>query len=250
MKLPSSFLARPICHRGLHDRKVGRVENSLESIKAGVAAGYGIEIDIQPSADGHAMVFHDDFLNRLTGQTGLIKLRDRAALEEIPLKDDSGTIPALDTVLTHINGQVPVVIEIKDQDGEMGESVGHLEESVVRALHGYAGDVALMSFNPHSVAACAALAPDIPRGIVTSSYRASFWPDIPAATRDRLRDIPDFESVGATFISHEADDLDRARVHQLKAAGAHILCWTIRSAKEEAAARKVVDNITFEGYLA
>lgn len=250
MTLPASFFARPITHRALHDRKAGRVENSLASVAAAVAAGYGIEVDVQLTADGQAMVFHDDELDRLTGKTGPVRDRTRATLETIPLTDDSGTIPALETVLKLVDGQVPLLIEIKDQDGAMGPNVGPLEQATCAALEDYTGDVALMSFNPHSVAACATLAPHIPRGITTSSYLAPFWPEVPAATRDRLRAIPDYDRTGACFISHEATDLDRPRVAALKAQGAHILCWTIRSANAEADARRIVDNVTFEGYLA
>lgn len=250
MTLPASFFEKPITHRALHDRKAGRVENSIKSIKAAIAAGYGIEMDVQLTSDGQAMVFHDDMLDRLTGQTGPVRARTRAELEAIPLKDDGGTIPSLETVLALVNGHVPLLIEIKDQDGAMGPNIGPLEEATCTALKDYKGDVALMSFNPHAVAACAELAPDIPRGIVTSSYLQQFWPEVPDQVRDALRNIPDYDRTGSCFISHEATDLDRPRVAELKAQGAHILCWTIRSAKQEADARRIVDNVTFEGYLA
>jgi hypothetical protein len=39
-------------------------------------------------------------------------------------------------------------------------------------------------------------------------------------------------------------------VAELKAQGAAILCWTIRSPEAEAKARAVADNVTFEGYAA
>ena len=250
MSLPASFLTIPFAHRGFHDRKAGRVENSLKSFQAAIDAGYGIEMDLQMSKDGHAMVFHDDLLDRLTAEQGPVKGRTRAALEAIPLKDDGGTIPALETVLALVAGRVPLLIEIKDQDGAMGPDVGPLERATCDLLKGYDGDVALMSFNPHSVAACAEYAPAIPRGITTSSYEAQFWPEVPDQVRDVLRDIPDYDRVGACFISHESTDLDRPRVADLKATGAHILTWTIRSAKAEAEARRIVDNITFEGYAA
>lgn len=250
MTLPASFFDRPITHRALHDRKAGRVENSIKSIKAALDAGYGIEIDVQLTSDGHAMVFHDDVLDRLTDETGRVRTHTRAKLEQIPLRDDGGTIPALDDVLALVAGQVPLLIEIKDQDGEMGPNIGPLEVAVAKALEGYTGDVALMSFNPHAVAKLAELAPHIPRGIVTSAYVPVIWPEVPIATGDALREIPDYDRVGACFISHEAADLDRPRVAELKAQGAKILCWTIRSAKQEAEARRIVDNVTFEGYLA
>jgi glycerophosphoryl diester phosphodiesterase len=250
MTLPASFFARPITHRALHDRKAGRVENSIKSIKAAIDAGYGIEIDVQLTSDGHAMVFHDDLLDRLTGETGPVRDRSRQELEAIALTDDGGMIPRLEAILELVAGQVPLLIEIKDQDGAMGTDIGPLEEATCAALRNYDGDVALMSFNPHTVAKCAQLAPHIPRGIVTSSYEAVFWPEVPEATRNTLRAIPDYDRVGACFISHESTDLDRPRVADLKSKGAHIFTWTIRSAAQEADARRIVDNITFEGYLA
>lgn len=248
--LPSAFLRLPIAHRALHDRAARRPENSRAAVRAAVAAGYGIEIDVQPSADGVAMVFHDGRLDRLTPASGPIRARSAAELGAIPLKDADEGIPTLAEVLALVAGRVPLLIEVKDQDGAMGPAVGGLEAAVAAALAGYAGPVAVMSFNPHSVAALAALAPGVPRGLVTCAWRARDWPGVPAATRARLRRIPDYDRVGASFVSHEARDLGRRRVAELKARGAAILCWTIRSPAAEAAARMVADGITFEGYRA
>lgn len=219
MTLPASFLTIPLAHRALHDRKAGRVENSRKSIQVAMQKGYGIEMDLQLSSDGHAMVFHDDLLDRLTAESGPVRNRTRVELEAIQLKDDGSTIPALDDVLAQVAGRVPLLIELKDQDGEMGPHVGELERATVAALQGYQGDVALMSFNPHSVAVLAEIAPQTPRGITTSSYEAQWWPEVPEATRNILREIPDYDRVGACFISHESTDLDRPRVAELKARG-------------------------------
>jgi hypothetical protein len=65
----------------------------------------------------------------------------------------------------------------------------------------------------------------------------------------RLRAIPDYDSTASSFISHEAADLSSPRVADLNAQGAAILCWTIRSPAEEAQARRIAQNVTFEGYL-
>ena len=54
-----------------------------------------------------------------------------------------------------------------------------------------------------------------------------------------LREIPDYDQVQASFISHEWADLHRPRVAQLKAQGAAILCWTIKSAEAEATAQRI-----------
>lgn len=246
--LPSRFLDRPFAHRALHG--AAGAENSRGAIKAAVAAGYGIEIDVQPSADGSAMVFHDYDLARLTGQAGPINARSAVALGAIPLNEGGGAIPTLPQVLDLVAGQVPLLVEIKDQDGQMGRNVGPLEREVAKCLSGYAGPTAVMSFNPHSVAAFGAAAPDIPRGIVTSAYRPEHWPELPADVRERLAGIPDFDRVGASFISHEVGALDTAPVRGIKSRGVPILCWTVRSPEQEAKAREIADQITFEGYSA
>lgn len=249
MTLSAAFFDTPFAHRALHDVTDGRPENSRAAIRAAIAAGYGIEIDVQLSDDGAAMVFHDYGLDRLTGAKGAVRVQPANALAQIELTGGNEGIPPLPEVLDLIGGRVPLVVEIKDQDGGMGGDIGPLEEATAAALRGYLGDIAVMSFNPNSVARMAELAPDIPRGLVTSAYRYDDWP-LPKATCDRLRDIPDYDRVGASFISHEAVDLNRTRVSELKTSGAMVCCWTIRSAAQEAEARKIADNITFENYRA
>ncbi|MGP3724628.1 glycerophosphodiester phosphodiesterase family protein [Cereibacter sphaeroides] len=248
--LPEAFLRLPIAHRALHDRAAGRPENSPGAIRAAIEAGYGIEIDLQLSADGVPMVFHDETLDRLTAETGPLSTRTAAELRTISLRDATDTIPTLAEVLELVAGRVPLLIEIKDQDGALGPAVGALEAATAAALEGYGGPAAVMSFNPQSMAEMARLRPDLPRGLVTSSYDPADWAPVPPETCARLRAIPDYDRVEASFVSHEAPDLDRPRVAELKAQGAAILCWTIRSPEAEALARRVAANVTFEGYRA
>ncbi len=248
MRLPDGFLRRPIAHRALHG--AGRPENSLAAVRAAVAAGYGIEIDVQPSADRVAMVFHDYALDRLTDETGPIAQRSAADLAATPLKGDREGIPTLSQVLAEVDGKVPVLIEIKDQDGAMGPDIGSLQAWVAEALTGYRGPVAVMSYNPHVVAAMAKLAPGVPRGLTTSGWDHGNALLLSAAARSHLAAIEDFDRVGACFISHDWRNLTNPRVADLKAQGVPILCWTIRSAAEESQAREIADNITFERYAA
>ena len=245
MKLPLASLSTPLAHRALHGD--GRPENSLAAIRAAIDARFGIEIDVQASADRQAMVFHDDVLDRLTDQHGAVRAFGADQLQNIPLSGGDEGIPTLPQILQEIAGRVPLLVEIKDQTGTMGPSDGQLEQTVAKAIEGYAGPLAVMSFNPHSVAYMAKLAPDVARGLTTSAFTPELW-DVPPDRLDTLREIPDYDRVGASFISHEAADLDRPRVHELKSLGARILCWTIRSADQEHAARQVADNITFEHY--
>ncbi len=243
--LPAAFLRFPIAHRAFHDRAAGRPENSRAAVRAAVDAGYGIEIDLQLSSDGQAMVFHDDNLDRLTDEVGPVAARDAAALSAIRLKDAEDGIPTLAEVLDIVAGKVPLLIEVKDQP----PFDGRLEAATARALEGYVGPVAVMGFNPESVVRMARLAPHVPRGITTCDYAYDDWP-LPHDACDLLREIPDYDRAEASFISHQASDLARARVAELRAQGAAILCWTIRSQAAEDEARLIADNVTFEGYPA
>lgn len=247
MNLPRAFYGAPFAHRGLHDISDGRPENSRAAIRAAIAMGYGIEIDVQLSADDAAMVFHDYGLERLTAESGSIRANKSATLAQMKLRGGDEGIPTLEEVFDLVGGRVPLLVEVKDQDGGMGADIGALEVAVVTALEGYAGPLALMSFNPNSVVRMAELAPNVPRGIVTSAYDPADW-SLPEDTCAHLRAIRDYDRAGACFISHEATDLARPRVAELKAEGSMICCWTVRSAAEETVARMVADNITFEGY--
>ncbi|MDO5706765.1 MAG: glycerophosphodiester phosphodiesterase family protein [Paracoccus sp. (in: a-proteobacteria)] len=246
--LSAAFLDRPIAHRGLHGP--GVPENSLAAARAAIAAGYGIELDIQPGAAGQPLVFHDYDLPRLTGQNGFIRACDDAALAALRLTGSDESVPRLDAFLDLVAGRVPLLIEIKDQDMRLGPDIGGLHQAVAEALTGYAGPVAVMSFNPHVVTAFHAIAPGIACGLTTCGYDADDWPMIDAERRAHLAAIADFDSSGSSFISHDHNDLGNPAVAALKSRGVPVLCWTIRSREQEKAARRVADNITFEDYPA
>jgi len=250
ISLPSSFLTIPIAHRGLHDAASGRVENSPSAITAAINSGYGIEIDVQLSKDGAAIVFHDYHLNRLTAHSGTVVEKSQRELSQVILAGSQDTIPTLNQMLALIAGQVPLLIEIKDQDGDLGNNVGELEAAVADALQSYKGHIAVMSFNPNAVAVFAKLQPQTPVGLVTDSFSAEDWPTLSACIREHLSEISDFDRTGACFISHNQARLRDRAVIRLKTRGVPILCWTVRSPDAEVTARKIANNITFEAYQA
>lgn len=243
--LPAGFADRPFAHRGLHDRAMGRIENSRAAVRAAVEAGHAIEIDVQLSADGEAMVFHDDALDRLTGEAGPVRARSAAELGAIALSGGGETIPTLAEVLALVAGRVPMVVEIKDQGGRLDATgVGPLEARTAALLSAYPGPVAAMSFNPESVAEMARLAPALPRGLVAGGNYGALDP----ARAEALRGLADAGRVGAAFVSVHHRELSAPRVASLRAAGLAVLCWTIRSPAEAAAAAPHADAITFEGF--
>ena len=226
--LHPDFLTRPLAHRGLHGP--GVPENSMAAFRAAVAQGYGIELDVQPAADGTPLVFHDDDLRRMTGRDGAIATLPPAGAAATRLLDTNETIPFLAAVLDMVAGRAPVLVEIKDQAGDLGPDMGELPLAVAEVVAGYAGPVAVMSFNPQAAAMVAQAAPGVAVGLTSCAFAADDWPDVPPATRERLARLEDFDRVGASFVSHDHTDLSNPAVAALAGRGVPVLCWTIRSA--------------------
>src|SRR5262249_61422417 len=81
------LIARPVAHRGLHDAQRNIIENTPAAFAAAVASGYGIECDLQVSADGEAMLHHDAVLGRLTEGTARLGSISAAALKQGSFKN-------------------------------------------------------------------------------------------------------------------------------------------------------------------
>ncbi len=246
-ELHPAFLIPPISHRGYHNDDAP--ENSRAAFDRSIHMGYGIELDLQLSSDGEAMVFHDYALDRLTGTKGPLRQHTAAQLQALTLSNGE-SIPTLLEVLKQVSGQVALLVELKDQDGALGPDVGELEKRTAELLNAYAGPVAVMSYNPHMVYNMARYAPEVPRGLTTSPFLPEFWQLVPEARRRELAEIPDYDAAGCSFISHHHKELDSAPVWRIRNTGDPVFCWTVRSEAEEDAARRLADNITFEGYQA
>jgi glycerophosphoryl diester phosphodiesterase len=122
------LIERPFAHRGLHGG--GRIENSRAAFEAAIQACHGIELDVQASADGEALVIHDYDLERLTERIGPICGMVAAEIERIRLRDSDETIPSLAEVLRLIGGRAALLIEVKTS----GRRVDALSGAVRRAL--------------------------------------------------------------------------------------------------------------------
>ncbi|MFL5206532.1 MAG: glycerophosphodiester phosphodiesterase family protein, partial [Microvirga sp.] len=54
MSTPSWLVAKPIAHRGLHNKAEGIIENTISAAEAAIARGFPIELDVQLTADNEA----------------------------------------------------------------------------------------------------------------------------------------------------------------------------------------------------
>lgn len=242
----SWLTARPIAHRGLHDRSAGSVENSRSAFAAAIAGRYAIECDVQVTRDGEAMVFHDDHLGRLTGSPGLVRETTAAQMKALTLKDSSDRIQTLTELLLQISGRVPLVIEIKSQwDGNLS-----LVDRVLASLAEYEGPFAIMSFDPDIVDRVRQMSPRTPRGIVADRATDDDYNTLPMARRVELRTLSHLDRTAPHFMSLYFRDLPWAPVSAYRQRGRPVISWTIRSRDEASDALRHSDQITFEGFAA
>ncbi|SON56016.1 Glycerophosphoryl diester phosphodiesterase [Hartmannibacter diazotrophicus] len=240
------LIARPVAHRGLHDIKAGRVENTPSAVEAAIARNFAIEIDIHLSADGEAFVFHDSTLDRLTEGTGPVAAMTIADLKRVPFTATSDRIPTLDEVLEIVGGKVPIVIEVKSFAGHETTALVARSVEIVRA---YKGPAALMSFDPGAVLAMRQLAPDIPRGIVADDCSdEDDWGGFSRWQRFYLRNLLHAPKTRPHFVNYWVKALPTPAPALLRRLGVPILTWTIRTAEDVARASRHADQIVFEGF--
>ncbi len=133
-------------------RRTGLIENTAGAVRAAIAAGYGIEVDVQISADGEAMVHHDDVLGRLTEGEGRLDRLSAAELKRVPFRGSAERMMTLGDLCDLVGGRVTMLIELKSRfDGD-----GRLPARVADVLAGYHGPVAPMSFDPGAARVAAA----------------------------------------------------------------------------------------------
>lgn len=242
---PDWLTARPIAHRGLHDRAAGRVENTLPAFDAAIERGFAIELDVQLTSDGEAVVFHDHVLDRLTGQTGPVLDRTAQELTQIEVTGAGARIDTLAAVLAHVDGRVPLVVEVKSRfDGEM-----RLADAVAGALQAYQGPAAIMSFDPQVVARLATHKSGRPLGIVAARMGWPHWMELSAWQRYLFGALIHPAALRADFVSYDQGSLPALSPLMAKYVGRKaLISWTI---KDQATARRLapyVDQITFEGF--
>ena len=237
--------ARPIAHRGLHDAASGTVENTPGAVSAALERDYAIEVDLQITADGEAVVFHDDMLERLTHGHGAVAAHTTAELKDIELRGTSDRIQTLAELLDQVRGRAGLVLELKSLWN--GDTV--LARRVVAMLDGYIGPVAVMSFDPSLIEAVRRLNRDIIRGIVAERFRRKDWPQLPFWRRCTLSVVAHFNQTRPHFISYDIKGLSSLEAWFVRRHGVPMITWTVRSEADAAYARRWADQITFEGFL-
>ena len=232
-----------VAHRGLWSPD-GPPENSLAAFQAACAAGYGIELDVQLSADGEAMVFHDDDLMRIIGVAGKIGDRSAADLGELRLAGTDETIPTLLETLALVGHRAMVHVELKTPYGQ----VGPLEQRVHEILIDHNGPVCVIGFNPYSHAWFAERFPGVLRGLDSYSYKKA--PHMDESLRVSFANLEHVSIARPHFLALGLDMLPSPKAAALREQGMPIVAWTVRRPDQWDSIKDSCDNLIFEGFAA
>lgn len=225
-----------LAHRGLHDDVV--VENSRSAFAAAAREGYGVEFDVQLSADGIPVVFHDRSLARLAERQDLVARLSARQLAEIRLLETDEGIPTLAAALEVLRG-TPTMVEVKSSRFRSGR----LEAAVAATLDDHPGPVCVASFNPMSLRWFRRARPQLPR--VLTAMAASVSGPCSILAR-RLADLRDLSSIAPVAVSYQLAGLPNSAVDRWRERGGPVIAWTVTTAVELERAREVADNVIFE----
>lgn len=235
--------ARPVAHRGLHDAASGVIENMPAAFQAAMACNYAIECDLQVSADGEAMVHHDEALGRLSEGDGRLDALSAGELKRVPFKATAERMLTLGELCELVAGRATLVLELKSRfDGDP-----RLASRVARVLAGYAGPVAVMSFDPAPIAALRDLAPGLRRGLVAMQRDPGERNGQSSASPARF--AVQALTARLQFLAYRVRDLTTPiPVVTRNLLGLPLLTWTVRTPEERARAARHADQMIFEGF--
>ena len=236
------FEERLIAHRGLFTNPY-IPENSLTAFFGAIQNGYGIELDVQATADNKLVVFHDDSLLRICGINKKLTDCNYDELKSYRLFGTNEIIPLFDDVLKLIDGQAPLVIEIKSS-GDYLKTVKLLNDS----LKNYKGVYCIESFNARVLMWYKKHAPDVLRGQLSTNFikdksKLSVISKI-VMTNLLLNFItkPDFIAYNQRYSKQFSFRLCK-KLYKVKTVG-----WTVRTQDELKKAEQNFDAIIFDSF--
>lgn len=247
----TALLGRDYAHRGYWNTnepdESNRPENSLAAFRAAVEKDYGIELDVHRTKDGHLVVHHDDSLKRLTGAD--IRIAESTLEEVRACKMPNGEpIPTYDEVLDTVAGRIPMVVEVKTENGNHAA----LCKAVYERMQRYDGPWCLESFDAKAVQWFRMNAPEVIRGQL--AYDAAFKGK---NLREFLRNLgmasmlqnvlgrPDFIAFSAASVKWHS-----LPIHILRVMKPWFVAWTVRSQADMDKYRKQWDLQIFEKFEA
>ncbi|MGW1677698.1 glycerophosphodiester phosphodiesterase family protein [Saccharopolyspora sp. NPDC002376] len=234
------FASSPIAHRGLHDDACGRPENSLPAFRFAADRDIPFELDVQLTSDGVPVVVHDGTVVDSDGSRFAVAEQPWSRLRKLRTGTAGEPIPQLFEALEAVDGRVPIVLDVRRWTLDTSR---RLEKTVVGALRGYRGPVALQSFDPLAVWNLRRLTTDRPIGQI-SGLLHSRSPIVSAIGRTMLTNF----ATSPDFITYELAALPSRFAEFWRARKIPLIAFTVTSAADAQRAAGVADNFFFSGF--
>ena len=232
-----------IAHRGFFNNETEKPENSLAAFASAVENGYGIELDVQMTADGKLVVFHDDSLLRMCGVDKLLEDCSFEELQTYFLKNSDEKIPLFTDVLKVIDCKVPLIVEIKNT-----KKYQEVCEKTASVLDSYKGIYCIESFNPFMVAYFKKNRPAVIRGQLSTDYFKD-EPQMKFTSKFVLTNLllnfyarPDFIAYNHNHKNQFSYKILR-KIYPIKN-----VAWTIKNQDELDSARDVFTCLIFDSF--
>ena len=237
------FQKRYFAHRGLHDNATDAPENSMAAFRKAVEAGFGMELDVQVTKDGVPVIFHDFTLERICGAERKPAECTYEELRAYTLCNSGERIPRLADLLALVDGQVPLIVEIKAETADVSCCV-----VIDEMLRAYRGAYCIESFNPMVLWWFRRNHKEVVRGQLSSNFRKEgvYWNILYFAMTHLLFNFltkPDFIAYNHQFSEEPGRRICR-RLYRHPAAA-----WTIRSEQDLEAVRGEYDVFIFDSFL-
>lgn len=238
----SPFCSTKYAHRGLHNNNSDLPENSLAAFAAAAQAGYGVELDIQFTADRQIVVFHDNDLKRMCGVNRRVDELTYAELRELQLLNTNQHIPLLSEVLDVLDGAT-LLCEFKPMRSYTDTT---LCKVALPLLDNYKGAVCVESFNPFMMRWFRKNAPNYIRGILSKKFEKG---EVAQMLRFPLASLFTNFLCRPDFIAYQHTDVAQPFFRLCRLFKPLTIAWTVQSNADAQAATKHFDTIIFEGFL-
>lgn len=232
-----------IAHRGLFNNRYVP-ENSLRAFANAADHGYGIELDVQMTADEELVVFHDSTLKRMCNVKKRVSDCTFEELCSYNLLATDQKIPLFEDVLRLIGSRVPLLIEVKAHGDVIRTTV-----ALDKILRTYTGTYAVQSFHPAVCAWYKKYRPNVPRGILSTDYKKNkmklspFRGFIMTNLMANFYAKPDFIAYNHKYADQFSYKLAR-KLYKFDNAA-----WTIRTPEELNAARRDFSIFIFDSFI-
>lgn len=202
-------------------------ENTLAAIDVGARYGHTmIEFDAKLSQDGQIFLLHDDTLERTSNGWGIAgdlpwdKLLNVDAGSWFSGEFKGEPLPLLSQVAARCQQHGMMAnIEIKPSTGTDTQTGQVIALAAIELWQGQTAPL-LSSFSIEALEAAKNAVPELPRGLLLDEWR------------DDWRELTTRLGCVSIHLNHQL--LDESRVNELKAAGLHILVYTVNAPQRAA----------------